>query len=236
MSNRQCPICHHGINAVQNNKSVSELKKTAATYGGKFAGKQVGGVIGSFVGSAFGLEDVGYELGAAAGGFLTGEAINDHYSTHRWDGTYTYTCPHCGLEWHSSRQDQVIVNAVLSRKREDEKIHFSAFFGAIAMMIIPPILTWACWYYCHTHETQTFDYNYSGELTDWSINWLWYILGLLMIIFGIASLAGICSGPSDIGEFISDYKNSLKIRKMSLEEYVRNKRHLFTFLREPINN
>lgn len=212
---------------------ASELKKTAATYGGKFAAKQVAGAVGSVIGGFFGVPELGEAALGAVGGAIAGEAISDHYSTPQWDGTYTHKCPNCGLEWHSSLNEQTIVSNVQYRKQQDEQGHIGDFFLGLAAIIILPVLTWACWYYCHTHETQSYSYDYFGECTDWSINWLWYILGLLMIVIGFAAIFSIWlylfDEDASIWSAIRQHKKALKVRKMSLEEYYRNHKYLFDF-------
>ena len=239
MSNyKNCPVCSHVANSQQNIKSPSELKQTAATYGSKFAGKQVGGIVGSLIGGFFGAEDWGYELGAQAGGFLAGEAVRENYTSPRWDGTYTYTCPHCGLKWHSSRSDAEILAAIKSRKTLDEEGQIGEIFQKFLFMIVPSAITWWTWNYCHTHESKSYSHYYEGIFgfgagDVYSTNWSWYFVGFLMIVFGLVSIMAIWlalfDSESSIWKSISDHKRALKVRKMSLTEYFSYTKHLFNF-------
>lgn len=239
MSNmRNCPVCQHVANSEQNIKSTSELKQTAATYGGKFAGKQVGGAVGSMIGAFLGVEELGYQLGASAGGYLAGEAVKDHYSAPKWDGSYTFTCPHCGLKWHSSRSNAEILEAIRSRKASEEEGHIGQMFGNLLFPIVSSAITWWAWYYCNTHESKSYSHYYEGIFgfgagDVYSTNWSWYFVGFLMIVFGLASIAliwmALFDSESSIWKCISDHKRALKVRKMTLIEYVKEFPQRFSF-------
>ena len=97
----------------------------------------------------------------------------------------------------------------------------------VVMSFIPPLLsaliTYGCWFYCHTHEAYTTYMAHSiilGDYEDHNYSFLWYFLGFLMIVFGIVTIVVACILFNSLA---SDYEKANSIERMALKTFKASK-------------
>lgn len=218
-----CPICGFQVHEIyrDNNTTKRQLTKYAATAGGKIVAKKVGTATGAVVGSFFGAPTVGAALGGTAASFFAGNQIKSHFDNNIQNYKFKI-CQSCGLEWNASKFNNSRVLSIVEKvKLDNYKKNRDKSVNNLIWTVVFGLITFLCGFYCFTHNSSTkeiVDDWIFGPIETTNFNFLWYFLGLILIISAPLFLRYLID---TINTFIQSYK----INKMSLLEYVQ-KNHI----------
>lgn len=170
-------------------------KKTSTTSNYKF--KKGLGYTAEFA-AGFGLQ---YLAGDIGGALAENISIADNVGK-EWE------CNNCKLVWKENEQVEIIPDSFIQQYKDQMYERLRMKWDDVLVMLSFPsvcaLITYGCWWYCHTY-----DYSF-----------MWFLLGLLMIVFGIMTIVV----ASYSFEAIEDrYNDANKIKKMTLKEFKASK-------------
>lgn len=205
MNHTKCPICgceEIFYKEIINNSTSGETTRIVSKIGGQSAATVAGQVVGGVVGDFFGVGEQGATLGGKVASYIAGDQIDKEFDKRKNPTRIICNCPSCSLRWNSELHPQEVLRIIKRSKTKDDEVKFE-WDGIITFLISAPIAG-ACWYYCNTQDK----------------GFLWYLLGLGLIVAGLCAILGFVWIFSLNSNYISDLNMSRKTRKMTLEEYV----------------
>lgn len=205
----KCPICGSEIylKKIAGNETSGEVTRFAAKLGGKSIAKVGGQVVGGLLGSLIGMPEDGAEWGGRAASMLAGQQIDKEFDKRKKSSKTICNCPTCSLKWDSSIQPQEVLDYIKHEKSISERAPKFDWFHVWVVLLLGPIVG-AYWYYGLNNDTGLW----------------WYLLLILMIpmsIIPIGSFSYLLF--NELPNHIKSLKQTRRIRKMSLVEYVQIK-------------
>lgn len=217
----QCPKCQ---NYTEGKPVYSQARQMTRAAVKKGSSQLIGAVIGFLVGIPFGplcvaSGIIGYIIGLLVSSSKTVSEVTDSVDQQLYSSTrFQFDCPKCGHSWQRTFHngaDTIPDSIIEKQQKELVNGHRSSFVMYIILTIICGAITAACGYYCFTHESSTthmedvFLLGYS-KVTD--INWTWWFLGFIMIVFLFLTL--LC-----IGSVFESRDKANKIAGMTVTEF-----------------
>ena len=134
-----------------------------------------------------------------------------------------WECNNCHLIWKDNENVRdIIPDAFIQQYKNTMVKTLMPTKAGVVMSFFPPsisaLITYGCWFYCHTHEAYTTYMAHSifGDYEDHNYSFMWYFLGFLMIVFGIVTIVVACIIFSSL---ISNYEKAKNIEEMTLEQF-----------------
>ncbi len=222
-NNQCCPICNGptSITSKDNTPTSNKLFNKGAKLASGFAinkGVQV-------VTSITPLAPIAPLLGLAAK-MYTKKYVNAAYDKKfKRPLQYIRSCPYCCLSWDDRYSNSHIYNYISEQKNIMGKSNsdWGKCILKFVLLIIAVGFTWFCWNYCHIHDATSYHTEPgliwgTNEVAD--IHPLWYVIGILFLIFIPLSIMALCSFAESLSNNINEFKRARKIRKMSIQEFV----------------
>ena len=129
-----------------------------------------------------------------------------------------FDCPRCGHSWRKTFQNgaDTIPDSIIAKQQADlVQSKNGDAIGMTVFSIICAIITFACGYYCYSHESSSTHMQNlwlvgETEVTDY--NWLWYILAFLAFVFLLITIG--C-----IGSAVEKRDEAKHIKEMTVSDF-----------------
>ena len=221
----QCPKCQ---NYTEGKPVFSQTRQVTRAAVKKGSSQLIGAGIGFVVGIFFGIVGcvpgaiIGYIIGLLVSSSKTVSDVTDSIDQQLYSSTeFQFDCPRCGHSWRKTFQNgaDTIPDSIIAKQQTDLVRATRNTAGSnIVFAVISGIITFACGYYCYSHESSSTHMQNiwlvgETEVTDY--NWLWYILAFLAFVFLLITLGLIVSAIEKRGEAkqieemtVSDFRTS----------------------------
>ena len=221
----QCPKCG---NHTEGKPIYSQSRQVTRAAVKKVSSELVGAGIGFFVGILFGIVGcvpgaiIGYLIGLVASSSKATSDLTDSIDQSLYSSTqFQFDCPRCGYSWQKTFQNGVdtIPDSIIAKQQTElvNSLRATASSNTV-LAVISGIITAACGYYCFTHEsssTHMEDVFLIGNTQVTDINWTWWFLGFIMLIFLLITISCIGSVVCKRGEAshiagmtVTEFRNS----------------------------
>lgn len=221
----QCPKCQ---NYTEGKPVFSQTRQVTRAAVKKGSSQLIGAVIGFVVGFFFGIVGcvpgaiIGYVIGLYVQSSKTVSDVTDRIDQQMYTSTdFQFDCPRCGHSWRRTYQNgaDTIPDSIIAKQQADLVKSIRGNIGSnIIFAVITGVISFACGYYCFTHEsssTHMEDVFLLGNTQVTDINWTWCFLCIVLIITALIAIGQLSSAFGNKSEAdrienmsVSEFRNS----------------------------
>lgn len=218
----QCPKCQ---NYTEGKPVYSQTRQMTRAAVKKGSSQLIGAGIGFVIGIFFGIVGcvpgaiIGYIIGLFVSSSDTVNEVTDSVDQQLYSSTlFQFNCPRCGHSWQRTFKNgaDTIPDSIIEKQQKDlvNGLRGSSVMYAV-LTVICGVITAACGYYCYNHESSSTHMEKvflvgNTEVTD--INWTWWFLGFIFIVFLILTIG--C-----LGSVFEKRGNANEIEAMTVMEF-----------------